>query len=283
MKQHKFEGIVNNILYCGAQIWVQRLQEAKNGCDICISLSNGYTSSCVFKNGKYIAGKRDLPDISMFRKDAEILAVYYQPGCDGLEQGANELASFMANHSIQKELWLIGHSKSADPQNDVRIKLKNANVQYKSINVVFASAALGGSDFASIERFHAHKKRFGILMELFRFIGFQNYAVELDVSPDSKYVKSHAYVERRITRNYVTTLSSEKLSFNQKCIRLKNIEGLLNAFFNWTMYGGSDGIVAEKYQIQGVSKAITRFIYSPHCHGLEYACKELVKEFPNLA
>ena len=285
MKRHKFfKEEVSSDVICGNEIWIHRLQEAKNGCNICIVLANGCTASCVSKGSKYILGGRDVPDISMFRIDAEILAVYYLPTCRGLAAGSQELAEFLNFNSTNKEVWLIGHSKWADGLNDISNQLKEFKSDYASLDVVFVSPALGGSVFANEKLFKEHPKRCKLFMNVARMIGFKANRVELDVDPESEYIKQHSKVVKKPTKCYVTCLRQRNnLSLREKMYRIKDLEGLFNVLLDWAMYGGTDGIVSVSSQTRNVFLSRVKRIYSPHCHGLEAGCRELVKDFDHLS
>ncbi len=285
MKKRRKRGPVKNVIFCGSQVWVQRLQNAKNGCDVCIFISNGFTSKCQVHETSYMANERNEPDISMFRNDAEILVVYYQDTCEGLECATKELEEFVCTHSVGKKLWLIGYSKSADSQNDIR-EFAIENGECDSIDVVFVSPALEGSFFADKEVLSSHVKRFGFgwMVKLLWDRVFNNIPVETDISPNSEYVKKHANVKREVTRSYISYLPPLAGLSVRECIAIfRDEEGVINVFLNWVMGEKSDGIVEIKNQFGNVPLDVVRMICSTHCHALEKACKELCKEFPYLS
>lgn len=276
MKQRKRRKTLRkSVVYCGKQIWINRLQESKNDSNICIVISNGYTAQCIPVTGGYRVGRRDEPDISMFNENVEILACYYQPECDGLFEATDELEDFLECYAVLKDLWLIGHSKSAQAQIDIKYKMIPS---YESINVITVSPTFGGTDLASENAFNNMPKRFSTLAKLFWKFGFKNIQVEKDVATNSDYIAMHENSQNLVTVNYVTKISSLR--------NVKNIEGLFNVLTNWILKydkrQGGDGVVDVLSQTHGVEPSKNKFLDCPHCHGLSDACYDLVKVFSRL-
>lgn len=276
MKQRKRrKTLKDSVIYCGKQIWIQKLQESKNDSNICIVISNGYTTKCVPVTGGYKVEKRDEPDISMFNKDIEILVCYYQHTCDGLTEATDELKDFLEYFASGKELWLIGHSKSAQSQLDIKFKMLPV---YENINVITVSSTFGGTNLANEKLFKHMPKHFPHLMNFFFGLAFKNTIVETDVASDSEYIMNHYKSNRLVTLNYVTKITDLR--------NVQSVEGMFNAFLNWAlMYDmrcGGDGIVDVKSQTLGVDSSKNKFLNCPHCHGLADACCDLVIEFSHL-
>lgn len=278
MKQRKKSELLKRecIVYCGKQIWIQRLQKSKNGSNICIIISNGYTAQCTALTNGYKVGKRDEPDISMFNQDVEILACYYKPECCGLKPSTEELKDFLEKTSVGKELWLIGHSKSAQPMINIQREMIPC---YDDINVVTVSPAFGGTCLSSKKEFLEVPKRFSFVSKILWKIAFQDIQVEKDVATDSEYIRIYYDSSRLVTVNYVTKLMNLK--------NIQDLEGLANYFLNWILKyeerQGGDGIVHVQSQTLGVEASRIKFLNCPHCHGLADACYDLIKKFPHLA
>lgn len=108
---------MKNVIYKSPDLIIQKLEEGKS--KTLIVMGNGWNVSLndndrITKHDPiFMIPKRELKLLIGGKKDYEVITAYFPFECEGINQSANELASYLNHNYIGYKIIFLGHSKSA--------------------------------------------------------------------------------------------------------------------------------------------------------------------------
>lgn len=242
--------VLQNVVIITQNVIIQRVKCPKNVKKV-VLIGDGSSLTIKMVNKEFIITQHEpldkAPDIADIRKifnnctDTAVFLFFFSYECQGLEQAGKDIADWLKERFMKKDITIIGHSKSGVcVYNLVKHYMNGMNVKLLTISTPFR-----GTPIASREEFKKIPKKFNFVLNLIHKAIFSGHNVDQDIAVGSNFL-NNVNVEPLTNVKHINIVTSCSFSniFNM-CKDYKDIFCCLMAgCFNFQ----SDGIVPKESQ-----------------------------------
>jgi hypothetical protein len=217
--------------------------------------------------------KRDplmsIPDyLVQFFPNRTVYVFYYTFECKGLNSASKDLANFINLNLREKNVLLIGHSKSA-----LCCYMATQHISNINMELITVSAPYKGTVVADAKLFNRTPKRFSGFLKIVHKLVYSGHKVDYDIAPNSPFIKRLKSL-KSADCCHINVISTLQNSYNCRTIKEK-----FCYFLQWCLNvdGKQEGDGIVSLQSQKIDCKRECRINASHENSLRIALEHLSK------